>query len=118
MTHNQQAIMIYLSERVDARSSEITRDLNISNATFFASMTDLYDDDFVRKTKAGSTHVCRYFLTQDGMSVAVKLIRYTEMEGNIVPPRSIDKMAGVYVPTECYQRNQGHKSLTSRGFQC
>ena len=107
MTNNQQDILIYLSSRVDARSSEITEALGISYATFQRAVPELYEEDYLNHTKVGSKNVCRYFLTEDGVSVAKRLIRYRMTEGQIVQPRSINKMAGRYKPTQCFQRNDG-----------
>lgn len=99
--------MIYLAERVDAKSAEIRETLQISEATFHLAKADLIDNDFLRSTKANHRNICRYSLTQDGLSVANRLIRYAAYEGQIVQPARINKLIGKYEQTECYQRNNG-----------
>lgn len=118
MTPTQQRLMIYLADRVDAKSSEIREALQISEATFHLAKSDLIDNDFMRSTKAGSVNVCRYSLTQDGLSVANQLIRYQSYEGQIVQPNRTNKLAGKYEPTYGYQRQCGNKQLRSVGVPC
>jgi DNA-binding MarR family transcriptional regulator len=118
MTPTQQRIMIFLASVVDARSREITAALQIDPSTLTRVLPELYEQDFVRKTKIGSMHVVRYSLTEDGLSVANRLIRYQATDGQIVQPARINKMEGEYKPKPSYQRNQGHKELESRGYQC
>jgi hypothetical protein len=109
--------MIYLAERVDARSKDITEALQISFATFQRAVPELYVEDYLDHTKVGSKNVCRYFLTEDGVSVAKRLIRYRLTEGQIVQPRTINKLQGTYIPSnQAYYRNDGHAHLQSRGF--
>ena len=110
--------MIYLAERVDAKSSEIREALQISEATFHLAKGDLIDNDFMRSTKAGSVNVCRYSLTQDGLSVANRLIRYASYQGQIVQPARINKLAGKLEQTPCYQRPDRNKDYRSAGLPC
>jgi DNA-binding MarR family transcriptional regulator len=116
MTQNQQRIMIFLSQRVDARSSDITNGLDMGLSTLQACLPDLYDDDLVQRTKVGSQHVCRYLLTESGQQVAARLARYQQSSQLPAPSMLINKLSGTYTPTHAYSRNNGHTHIQSRGF--
>jgi DNA-binding MarR family transcriptional regulator len=118
MTPTQQRIMIFLASVVDARSREITAALQIDPSTLTRVLPELYEQDFVRKTKIGSMHVVRYSLTEDGLSVANRLIRYQATDGQIVQPARINKLLGKYEPTPGYQRDCGNKAFRSVGVPC
>ena len=116
LSKTQERILIFLADRVDARSRDITEALDIALVTFQRSIPDLYDQDYLQRTSIPNSVVIRYSLTEDGLSVAKRLIRYQATEGQIVQPARINKLAGKYEPTYGYQRNQGHPEILSRGF--
>jgi DNA-binding MarR family transcriptional regulator len=118
MTPVQQRIMIFLASLVDARSRQITAALQIDPSTLTRVLPELYEQDFVRKTKIGNMHVVRYSLTEDGLSVANRLIRYQATDGQIVQPNRTSKLAGEYKPTYGYQRQCGNKQIGSVGVPC
>jgi DNA-binding MarR family transcriptional regulator len=118
MTPTQQRLMIYLASRVDATFAEIKEALQISMATFHLANRELLEDDYVRSTKIGSRNVCRYRLTEDGLSVANRLIRYAATDGQIVQPNRMNKLEGLYVPSVSYQRNNAHKDIGRVGVPC
>lgn len=110
--------MIYLAGRVDARSREICEALTFSPATFRNAIVELREDDYVSATKKGDRNISRYALTEDGLSVAHRLIRYQSYEGQIVQPNRTNKLIGKYEPIHGYQRQCGNKQIRSAGLPC
>jgi DNA-binding MarR family transcriptional regulator len=114
MTPTQQRIMIFLSAMQPVKAAEIREALQISNPTFSAASRDLMDQEFITSENC-SGHVVRYSLTEDGMSVANRLIRYKATDCQIVQPSRINKLEGKYEPTTSYQRNNGLKEIGRGG---
>jgi hypothetical protein len=63
-------------------------------------------------------HVSRYSLTDDGLSVANRMIRYHATEGQIVQPSRINKLAGEYEQPIWNHRQCGNKDYRSVGVPC
>lgn len=116
MTPVQQNILLCLLIRTQATGAEIRSDVKTSEATFKRALPDLYEDGLIEKSdqRQGQSNI--YVLTEDGGVVARRLRNQRGDERQVAQPRTIDKFAGRYTPSQCYQRNFGNKHIQSRGY--
>lgn len=120
--HPKQAeILSILSSGVELSVTQLANEITMSTRGKDADIAryhlmSLASHGYVES--AGTPGRVTYSITADGAIALKAYRRESYVMPQIVQSPKINKMAGIYVPTKPYYRNNGNSHIPSRGFPC